>query len=184
MRDTVSSALAWVASRCTGGATPAKTASFQRTAQRHQRSPGLSPANRYSGRGVIRSFPCASEYEGNRSTEHRSRLIAGLPERSMLSCRFNILMPMGEIQKRAKLLQAMNAATPPLSVGILRAFAFTHHAHLPIGIKPCKMTSAAVARERASLTPAACVGVGNNGMAKKCAARSQMSHHARTLTLI
>ena len=64
-KDTVSSALTWVASRCTGGATPADRASFQRTAHRHHRSPGLSPANRYSGRGVIRSFPRASEYARN-----------------------------------------------------------------------------------------------------------------------
>lgn len=41
-----SSAFACVDSRITGGATRASPASFQRSAQRHQRSPGLGPAKR------------------------------------------------------------------------------------------------------------------------------------------
>ena len=47
----------WVPSRNTGGAASALAASSQRWAQRHQRSPGLSPGNPCSGRGVIRSLP-------------------------------------------------------------------------------------------------------------------------------
>lgn len=55
----ISSAASWVASNNTGGAKPARRASSQRAAQRHQRSPGESPAKPYSGRGVERSFPAA-----------------------------------------------------------------------------------------------------------------------------
>lgn len=70
--------------------------------------------------------------EKARITAHRSMPTAGLPERSMPSCRFNILTPVGEIRKRAKLRQAIDAATLPVSVEILRAFA--HNAHLLIEI--------------------------------------------------
>lgn len=51
------SACSAVASRNTGGATPASSASFQREAQRHQRSPGVRPGNEYWGAGVMRSLP-------------------------------------------------------------------------------------------------------------------------------
>ena len=54
-------ALAWVLSSITGGATPAASASAQRLAHRHQRSPGVKPLKRYSGRGVVRSLPRALE---------------------------------------------------------------------------------------------------------------------------
>ena len=60
-----SSACSAVASRMTGGATPACQASSQRWAHRHQRSPGFSPANRSSGRGVLRSLPWAREKSRN-----------------------------------------------------------------------------------------------------------------------
>ncbi len=36
---------------------PARYASSQRAAHRHQRSPALSPAKAHSGRGVLRSLP-------------------------------------------------------------------------------------------------------------------------------
>ena len=62
---TESSARAWVLARTTGGATPALRASFQRKAHRHQRSSGFRPANRCSGRGVMRSLPCCNEYARN-----------------------------------------------------------------------------------------------------------------------
>ena len=54
---TTSSARACVAPRTTSGAWPASCASSQREAQRHQWSPGTSPPNPYSGRGVDRSLP-------------------------------------------------------------------------------------------------------------------------------
>jgi hypothetical protein len=47
------------------GAIPASKASFHRLAQRHQRSPGLSPGNCMSGLGVERSLPCSKEYFRN-----------------------------------------------------------------------------------------------------------------------
>ena len=47
----------WVLARTTLGAAPASQASFQRRAQRHQRSPGLRPVKPNSGRGVERSLP-------------------------------------------------------------------------------------------------------------------------------
>src|SRR5262245_21340087 len=46
-----------VARKTTRGACPASSASCQRGAQRHQRSPGLSPRNPNSGTGVDRSLP-------------------------------------------------------------------------------------------------------------------------------
>jgi len=56
-RVTISNALAWVASRWTGGATSACSASRQRVAHRHHLSPGFKPAKRLSGRAVVKSFP-------------------------------------------------------------------------------------------------------------------------------
>lgn len=55
----------WVASRSTGGATPASSASFQRVTHRHHRSPGSSPGKSHSGCGVTRSLPCARENSRN-----------------------------------------------------------------------------------------------------------------------
>ena len=46
-----------VASRNTGGATPASNASCQREAHRHQRSPGSEAGEPGSGHGVDRSLP-------------------------------------------------------------------------------------------------------------------------------
>ena len=56
---TTSSARACVAPSTTDGATPASSASSQRDAQTHQRSPGCRPSKPHSGRGVERSFPAA-----------------------------------------------------------------------------------------------------------------------------
>ena len=56
---TTSSARTCVAPSTTGGATPASSASSQRDAQTHQRSPGCRPSKPHSGRGVERSFPAA-----------------------------------------------------------------------------------------------------------------------------
>jgi hypothetical protein len=63
-----------VAASTTGGATPAALASSHRGRQRHHRSPGSSPGNPRSGRGVTRSFPCALENDRNSSvtTAHTS----------------------------------------------------------------------------------------------------------------
>ena len=58
---TTSRARAWVAPSTTSGANPASWASSQRDAQRHHRSPGLSPANPHSVRGVERSLPTLFE---------------------------------------------------------------------------------------------------------------------------
>ncbi len=65
-RSTHSSVLACVASSTTGGATPARSASTQRLAHRHHRSPGASPAKPNSGRGVDRSLPCRARSPGTR----------------------------------------------------------------------------------------------------------------------
>ena len=62
-----SSAEACVASRTTGGATPASSASFQRSATTHQRSPGRSPGNIHCGCGVTRSLPRDTENSRNSS---------------------------------------------------------------------------------------------------------------------
>ena len=59
------SALAWVDSSTTGGATPAANASAHRVAHRHQRSPALKPLKRYSGLGVVRSLPRSFEKAKN-----------------------------------------------------------------------------------------------------------------------
>ena len=64
-RVTYSSAFIWVLSSITFGATPASKACFHRNAHKHQRSPAFKPWNRYSGRGVMRSFPCLSEKSKN-----------------------------------------------------------------------------------------------------------------------
>ena len=55
----------WVLSNTTGGAVPAASASAQRVAHRHQRSPGFKPLKRYSGRGVVKSFPRSLEKAKN-----------------------------------------------------------------------------------------------------------------------
>ena len=60
-RSTCCKVLACVASSTTGGATPASSASSQRLTHRHHRSPGLRPAKRHWGRGVIKSLPRSSE---------------------------------------------------------------------------------------------------------------------------
>ena len=44
---------------------PASSASFQRGAHRHQRSPGFSPGKPYCGKGVLRSLPAALEKARN-----------------------------------------------------------------------------------------------------------------------
>lgn len=46
-----------VAARTTGGACPARAASSQRTAHRHQRSPATRPGKPHCGCGVTRSLP-------------------------------------------------------------------------------------------------------------------------------
>lgn len=66
-RLTITNACSCVASRITGGATPASAASIHREAQRHQRSPGFRPLKPYSGRGVDKSLPCMSENTRNSS---------------------------------------------------------------------------------------------------------------------
>lgn len=66
-RSRNSSAASWVDSSTTGGALPASKASFQREAQRHQRSPGLKPGKSNSGRGVERSLPRDFEKARNSS---------------------------------------------------------------------------------------------------------------------
>ena len=58
---TTSRVASWVAVSLTLGALPASSASFQRSAQRHQQSPGLSPGKPNSGTGVERSLPAALE---------------------------------------------------------------------------------------------------------------------------
>jgi len=58
------------------------------------------------------------------------------------------------------------------------------HAQLPIEIYPCKMTSAAVVLEPASLTPTACVGAGSNGIEKKCAKRLKVHRYLPALNPI
>jgi len=58
-RSTHSRVRAWVASRTTGGATPPSSASCQRLAHRHQRSPGFSPGKPASAR--VRSLPRSAE---------------------------------------------------------------------------------------------------------------------------
>ena len=63
--DTNSRAEMCVASRMTGGATPASSASFHRSAHRHQRSPGRRPGKPKCGTGVDRSFPRAAEKARN-----------------------------------------------------------------------------------------------------------------------
>ena len=61
---TSSSTERWVLASTTFGAMPASSASTQRAAQRHQRSPGRRPGKPNSGRGVDRSLPrCAREGE-------------------------------------------------------------------------------------------------------------------------
>jgi hypothetical protein len=57
-KDTYSSAFSCVARGATRGAIPASSASFQRAAHRHQRSPGCRPGKPISGSGVLRSLPC------------------------------------------------------------------------------------------------------------------------------
>src|ERR1700722_18783652 len=52
-----SSAPSWVARSTTRGACLASSASFQRGAQRHQRSPVFNPGKPESGSGVERSLP-------------------------------------------------------------------------------------------------------------------------------
>src|SRR5690606_1092031 len=54
---TISSVREWVASSTTLGAANSSAACKKRAAHRHQRSPGFSPGNRNSGRGVLRSLP-------------------------------------------------------------------------------------------------------------------------------
>lgn len=66
-RSTNSSAEMCVAPNTTCGALPCSKASFQRSTQRHQRSPLRSPGNSYSGLGVLRSFPIALENSRNAS---------------------------------------------------------------------------------------------------------------------
>jgi len=56
-----------VASSMTWGAWPLTSASCHRGAQRHQRSPSLSPGNPYWGIGVERSLPQARENSRNES---------------------------------------------------------------------------------------------------------------------
>ena len=65
--ETNSSADACVASSTTGGATPASSASCQRAATTHQRSPGSRPGNIHCGCGVERSFPADTENSRNSS---------------------------------------------------------------------------------------------------------------------
>jgi hypothetical protein len=56
-RRQISRARAWVASRTTAGALPARKASCHRAAHRHHWLPGATPGKWYSGIGVLRSFP-------------------------------------------------------------------------------------------------------------------------------
>ena len=62
---TYRSAASCVLSSTTWGATPASSASFQRSAHRHHRSPGFRPGKRYSIRGVMRSLPWSREKSRN-----------------------------------------------------------------------------------------------------------------------
>ena len=72
--ETNSSAEACVASSTTGGATPASSASCQRAATTHQRSPGTRPGNIHCGCGVTRSFPRTPRTRGTpRSSPRRPR---------------------------------------------------------------------------------------------------------------
>lgn len=64
---TISKHLSWQASSITGGANPASLASSHRAAHKHQRSPATKPSKPYSGRGVLKSFPCAWEKAKNSS---------------------------------------------------------------------------------------------------------------------
>src|SRR5262249_4880157 len=59
--DTTSSARSCVAARTTGGATPASSASCQRSAHKHQHSPGLSPGKPNSGGGGEGLLPISCE---------------------------------------------------------------------------------------------------------------------------
>lgn len=56
-RGTTSSARSWVEASTTYAAAPSSCARSQFSAVTHQRSPGASPGNWYSGIGVIRSLP-------------------------------------------------------------------------------------------------------------------------------
>src|SRR6202521_5395514 len=78
-----------VARKTTRGARPACSASCQRGAHRHQRSPGFSPGKPNSGTGVERSLPQDFEYSRNPAvmTAHTvwlpisSRLVSQQPSR-------------------------------------------------------------------------------------------------------
>ena len=97
--ETNSSADAWVASSTTGGATPASSASCQRAATTHQRSPGLRPGNIHCGCGVTRSLPaCDRELQellrhdradGVEARVDACRLAATRPGRSRSAGRTN-----------------------------------------------------------------------------------------------
>src|SRR6266446_9332407 len=62
---TTSRVASWVAVSLTLGAWPASSASFQRSAQRHQQSPGSRPGKPNSGTAVERSLPAALENARN-----------------------------------------------------------------------------------------------------------------------
>ena len=63
----ISRAFSCVDSKITGGAHPASAASSHRLAHKHHRSPAFNPKKLYSGRGVLKSFPCAFENNKNSS---------------------------------------------------------------------------------------------------------------------
>src|ERR1051326_512904 len=65
-RSQNASAPSWVARSTTLGGCPARNASCQRGAHRHQRSPSFNPAKPNSGRGVERSLP--RDFENSRNS--------------------------------------------------------------------------------------------------------------------
>ena len=62
----MSRARSWVADNRTGQAYPASAACNHRAAHTHQPSPGDSPTNPYSGRGVDKSLP--TDFENSRNS--------------------------------------------------------------------------------------------------------------------
>jgi len=172
---THSSVTAWVAARFTGGATPASRASAQRSAQRHQRSPGRRPANPWSGRAVERSFPARWRRPGTRWSSRRRPCAGRGPPRRCCSSR------------RDRSRERLRAALLELATFDVACHSPFHHAlapprvagapWLPFVDEPLRRCRATAAVRRRTEHPGAAVArpVGSTWLTPPCGVASSPS---------
>jgi hypothetical protein len=130
-------AASWVARKTTRGALPASSASCQRGAQRHQRSPGFRPRKPISGIGVERSLPRDLENPRNAAVMTAQTVWLPMSSRpvSQQPSRKNPVM--GFVEQTSSwspsTLRGALRRPPPLPLSSLRMARLNYRCH-PLGI--------------------------------------------------